>query len=243
MPAAKTSKKSVPLKKKAKAKKSKNTRKPLVNVKAPLKTKRPKKKIIKKIKKKSLPKKSRKKVEKKPDKRFSIPAYLFITLGIIFTIIPLIFYFNQTIQLALFNPKTTEIKHIKRTSPTEISIPSIKLTLKTRPTIISNNIWQIAEDGASYLSTSARPGEKGAIIMYGHNTPERFGPILDLTPGKTIILKTSDQKPHVYKIAKTLEVYPDKMDVFNQRDETLVIYTCAGFADLKRFIVIAKPII
>ncbi len=234
MPKIKNHKK-LPQSKKTKSPTPKKVNKSKHSAKAALISKTPKKKTPTK----KLSPKPKKQIRKKS--RFLNTAYVFMALGIIFIIVPVIFYFNQTIQLSLFNPKVSSVAHTTNNTPVAISIPAVNVDLKVKPTVISNYIWQIAPDGASYLSTSSRPGEKGAIILYGHNTPERFGPISALKPGETIILKTSDNKFHIYKISKTLTVYPDKMDVFNQKDETLVMYTCTGFADLKRFVVIAHP--
>jgi LPXTG-site transpeptidase (sortase) family protein len=162
---------------------------------------------------------------------------------ILFGILSVLFYFNQTIQLAFFTPKFQAAAQTNSSTPVEISIPAVNLKLNTKNTSIKNGVWEIAEKSASYLSTSAKPGQKSPIIIYAHNTEQLFGPILSLSPGATIILRTSDGKNHLYKINKTLEVYPSQMEVFDQKEEVLILYTCSGFADLKRFIVIAKPFI
>lgn len=169
-------------------------------------------------------------------------ALRLIILGVTLVTVPLLYYSNQTIQLTFLTPNVKAVTETSSLpSPSEISIPAVNLQLPVRGTKITNGVWEIAEGGVSYLSTSARPGQKGGIILYAHNTPERFGPLIILTPGKTIILRTEGGKNHIYTIEKTLEVYPHQMEVFEQKDERLVMYTCSGFADLKRFIVIAKP--
>jgi LPXTG-site transpeptidase (sortase) family protein len=160
--------------------------------------------------------------------------------GILFLSISLLWHFNQTIQLAFFTP---EVVPVKRTHPipTQLSIQKLNLNLPVEQTIIYNGVWQVSEY-VSHLTTSARPGEKGAIIMYGHNTLERLGPIRWLSKGDTIEVKTIDNKIHRYKIDQTMTVAPNRLDIFTKRaGETLIIYTCDGFADLQRFVLIALP--
>jgi len=183
----------------------------------------------------------RKKAAPKPLLPLKYFSLLFIAIGIIFLLIPGIFYINKTIQLTYFTPPFSRVSQSTLPKPISLSIPQIRLSLPLETTYISHNTWGIAKNGASYLDNSARPGENGAIILYGHNTDDRFGPIRWLTKGDKITLVTSDKKVHNYVIEKTLEVSPDEVTVFEQTSETLILYTCSGFADTKRFIVIAKP--
>jgi len=127
--------------------------------------------------------------------------------------------------------------------PTWISIPSIDMELPIVETALKGNTWGIADNGISHLNISARPGEEGPIILYGHNTNERFGPIRWLEVGKEITLTNGRNRSRQYKVVKTLEVSPSEVSVLlSQKGETLILYTCDGFADLQRFIVIAKPL-
>lgn len=185
--------------------------------------------------------------EKKSSFKFSLSprniSFALIIFGFFLLLVPGIFYLNQTIQLTYFNPTiSTTYSPSNHPIPSTITIPSIHLSLPVQRTFINHNTWGIAKNAASYLAISAKPGEKGAIILYGHNTNDRFGPILYLTKGQVIEVKTTDSKIHQYKITKTLEVSPSEVTVFNQTQETLVLYTCTGFADTKRFIVLATPI-
>lgn len=168
---------------------------------------------------------------------------ILLGLGTIFIIIPLFFYINEFVQLSFFTPKIPQVvqKHFSRL--VEIQIPSVDMDLSVEETAISGNTWQIANNGISHLAISSSPGENGPIILYGHNTNDRFGPIRWLTTSENIFLKTADGKTHAYKIIKTVDVNPDKTSIFSsEKGETLFLYTCDGFADLQRFIVVAKPV-
>ncbi len=165
---------------------------------------------------------------------------LFI-FGLLFLFISLFWHLNQTIQLAFFTPHVIPVKKI-HAIPTELIIKKVRIDLPLEETAINNGVWQIAENGVSHLTVSARPGENGPIIMYGHNTNDRLGPIRWLSKGDTIEINTADHKTYNYIIRQTMTVAPNKMDIFTQqKGETLILYTCDGFADLQRFVIIALP--
>lgn len=186
-------------------------------------------------------KESSNKLAMKPWSNVTMRTKVLFILGSLFLVTSVGWHVNQTIQLMFFTPKVTPVAKVYPI-PTEITIPKVEINLPIEETAINRGVWQISEKGASHLTISARPGEKGAIIMYSHNTNERFGPIRWLSIGDNIEIKTADGKNHVYKITQTMTVSPNKMDIFTQqKGETLIIYTCDGFADLQRFVLIAKP--
>lgn len=138
-----------------------------------------------------------------------------------------------------YQPHATASKH---GAPTFIAIKDSNIFLPVRETLIEGGIWQVADDGASHLATSNRPGENGTVIIYGHNTLAEFGSIPFMWIGETIVLSTADGKTFTYKVTKTSIVDPTDVDVLkSQHGETLILYTCYGFADLQRFVIIAKP--
>lgn len=174
---------------------------------------------------------------------------VFFVLGFLLLVVYLVLRINQEIQLSYITPKgldenkqtAQEKRHYPL--PTEIIIDKVNIDLPVEQAAIKNGVWEIGQKGASHLNISSRPGEPGAVIMYGHNTNDRFGPIRWLGSGDRIDVMTADGKKHTYKITQTMKVKPDKMDVFTQdRGEVLILYTCDGFADLERFIIVAKPI-
>lgn len=110
--------------------------------------------------------------------------------------------------------------------------------------LLENGNWTISDTEASYLSQSAKPGEKGNIIIYGHNKRSIMGNIRALKGNELITLTTKSGSVHQYKVEKLIEVNPDQTEYLEPtQEETLTLYTCSGFLDSKRFIVQAKPII
>lgn len=146
-----------------------------------------------------------------------------------------------------FTPKVADLPVVReqqRISPvTRIDIPKVGISLPVYRTIITNKTWGIAADGVSHLSESSNPGQEGPIILYAHNTRDRFGPIRWLNDGDIITLTTEDAKQHTYKIVERIKTSPDELSVFFKRKtETLYLFTCDGFADIDRYIVVAQPI-
>lgn len=174
-------------------------------------------------------------------KHLSLRTKLLFAIGCLLVLVPTFFYINEGVQLAFFTPKVPVIQK-QYPAPTWISVPSVQMELPIVEEAISRGSWGVADNGISHLNTSARPQEMGPIILYGHNTDDRFGPIRWLSVGAKITLTAGANKQYTYVVTKTLEVSPNQVSVLlSQKGETLILYTCDGFADLQRFVVIAKP--
>lgn len=126
--------------------------------------------------------------------------------------------------------------------PTEILIPSIKIDLKVDPGQIKNGVWLISSSTATYLDTSAAPGENGNTVIYGHNLKAIFGNLPYLSLGQKIIIKTKSGKLYNYIASQKYFVGPNRVDLVSPSDtEELTIYTCYGLFDSERAVVVAKP--
>lgn len=126
--------------------------------------------------------------------------------------------------------------------PVHIKIPWF-VDVSISQQVLVDNKWTIAEKEASHLSNSARPGEAGNIILYGHNTREILGNIRALKGNEIITLTSADGTNHQYQVEKIIEVNPNQVEyLLPTKEEVLTIYTCSGFMDQKRFIVRAKRI-
>ena len=111
---------------------------------------------------------------------------VFFIIGSLLVIIYFAMRLNQGIQLAFFTPQVTPVEsRVERTYaiPTKLIVDKVGIDLPIDEAAISNGAWQISDKGASHLNISARPGEKGRIILNGHNTNDRFGPIRWLNKG------------------------------------------------------------
>lgn len=127
--------------------------------------------------------------------------------------------------------------------PVNVTIPSISVSLPVDQSVIRNGIWEVSENGISHLATSSNPGVRGNIIMYGHNTDERLGALDEVKMGDEINLRTENGSVYSYKVTSIMIVNPSEIQKLTEyQDQTLTIYTCTGFADLKRLLVKAQRV-
>lgn len=128
-------------------------------------------------------------------------------------------------------------------NPVSINVAAIGLNLSIEESRIVNGVWEISYRGASHLDKSADPGEAGNIVIYGHNKNSLFGPIRWLKEGDLIEIKSEEGTLYNYRVAKIVITTPDDIEyVLSKSEEILTLYTCTGFADSKRFIVVAKRV-
>ncbi len=155
------------------------------------------------------------------------------------------FYARRVLSFHTANSPSAKVEVEKKlyAKPLSIEIASLKIVLPVAESGIVDGVWQISEKGASHLDTSANPGEGGNVVIYAHNKRVLFGPLRQIRKDAEITLVTEDGKSWNYKVVETVLVTPGDISFVTPRNaETLTLYTCAGFADSKRFIVIAKPV-
>lgn len=127
--------------------------------------------------------------------------------------------------------------------PTYIKMYPLGVDVKVKEALIVKDVWQVYPDAVSHLASSARIGEKGNLILYGHNKNEILGPIRWAKEGAIIELFDEAKNKYSYKVVKTDTVESDNLTyILPTSEETLTLYTCIGFLDSKRFIVVAKRI-
>lgn len=102
--------------------------------------------------------------------------------------------------------------------------------------------WSVTQDGANYANGSARPGQAGNIVIYGHNTSSVFGPLRNATIGQSVMLTDTAGSTHRYRISGIAIVGEgDTALLAPTSTETLTLYTCAGRHDSQRLVVRAVP--
>lgn len=167
-----------------------------------------------------------------------------IYLGLFFIFIFSAWRYHQ-IRILSFNNAEVEKADISTgVIPMHIKSYPVGIDVNIKPSAISKGVWAIHPHDANYLISSARIGDKGNIILYGHNKNEIMGPLRYIKEGAMIEILGSDGKNYKYVVSKTDTVSPDNLSyIENTSDETLTLYTCIGILDSKRFIVVAKPMI
>lgn len=131
--------------------------------------------------------------------------------------------------------QTTDVR------PTRMIIESANISVQIEEATIKNNRWPTSHSGVSYLSTSAVPGQKGNSVFYGHNWSGILGDLPKVVPGNIIRIDMSDGSVRQFIVEYTDTVEPSLTAIINQTsDSRITIYTCTGFLDSKRFVVVAK---
>ena len=127
--------------------------------------------------------------------------------------------------------------------PERIIIEEAQINVLLQESEIIDGIWEISEESASYLKTSAKPGGEGNIVIYGHNRKNIFANLIDKTEvGQLIEVETEDGNKHFYEVKEIKYVKPSDIEVVQPTDyEVLTVYTCAGFLNSQRFVLKAYP--
>jgi LPXTG-site transpeptidase (sortase) family protein len=164
---------------------------------------------------------------------FSIFCY---TLGIYNTWLQ-----NDPNRLAFTNysyDKTSSVN--TKGLPTRITIKELGINLPIIPAEIRNNQWDVTADGASYLTSSHLPGTDGNSIIYAHNWASLFGNLVNAKQGDVVEIAFADKSVKKFVIESTATVSPNESKFLApSQDKRITLYTCTGWLDSKRFIVVA----
>jgi len=93
------------------------------------------------------------------------------------------------------------------------------------------------------LLDSPIPGRIGNSIFYGHNWTSLLGNLVNAKPGQEISIAFGSGEIERFKISYVQVVKPSQTDILNQtNDRRITLYTCTGFLDSKRLVVVANLI-
>ena len=154
-----------------------------------------------------------------------------------------LYRFYQARILSFNAQEITKFSSTTGIKPVYIKIYPIGVDVAIKEAIIKDGVWAIYPDEAGHLATSAGIGDIGNMIIYGHNKDSVLGPIRWIKNGAKIEILGDNGKTYNYEVVKTDTVNPDNLQyILPQNKEVLTLYTCTGFLDGKRFVVIAKRI-
>ncbi len=129
------------------------------------------------------------------------------------------------------------------TPPNTIEIPSINLQLPIVPAIKEGSNWETTHKGISYLASTPEPGQKGNSVLYGHNWESLLKDLPSVRPGERIFITLKNGDKREFEVEYTAVVEPSESYIINSTNDTrITLYTCTGFLDSKRFVVVAKPV-
>lgn len=173
----------------------------------------------------------------------SLPLSLILFAGVCFTcFFGLKIYQRFQVNPLSFSENPVSGEQIPEEQlPSRIIIPSLKIDLPVFPAKAAETQWEIFETGASYLLGSGIPGKNGNVVIYTHNKRHLFGPILWIKKGAEIKIENKKDESFTYYVLETKTVSPQQIEVLlPTSDSSLTLYTCSGFMDSKRFVVVAK---
>lgn len=125
--------------------------------------------------------------------------------------------------------------------PAKIAIAKVGVELPVFPAKVAEDNWEVSDKGASYLLGSGFPGREGNVVIYGHNKNSLLGPIRWLSKDGEIKIVNKKGEEFIYHVVETKTVSPETVAVLAPtQDATLTLYTCTGFLDRERFVVVAK---
>ncbi len=155
----------------------------------------------------------------------------------------LVFQRNNPNRIAFAQKEsiTTEEKEINESLlPVILRISSLDIDLPIYESFIKDKKWEVSNKGVSFLKSSVLPGDKGNSILYGHNWTNLLGNLTKIKTGEVVEIVFSDNTKKEFVVTLIQEVDPDDISILNNtNDNRVTIYTCSGFLDSKRFVVVA----
>nr|MDQ3008873.1 sortase [bacterium] len=153
------------------------------------------------------------------------------------------YFYAQTILSFRAVPISNYTIENRRAAATSVSISSAAIELPITAGEIKDGIWQVANDTATHLRSSANPGEMGNIVIYGHNKRQIFGGLHTVKVGDIVTLSTSEGQVIQYEVKDISVVEPSEITtVLPTEYEVVTIYTCTGFFDSQRLVIKAFPL-
>lgn len=147
--------------------------------------------------------------------------------------------FSQTSPKGQINITATE----REVKPIKLYVPKLGKTLGIVDGVYEDGHWTIAPTGVSYLISSAPFTSPGNSVLYGHNTQDILGGLWRIEANDPIYVVLDSGDFVKYQVVEEKEIKPEEVQILNQTSDTrLTIYTCSGFLDQARFVVVATKV-
>ena len=124
--------------------------------------------------------------------------------------------------------------------PKRITIPKLSIDLEVNEANIIDGFWEVFDTKAGWGKGSSPPGFVGNQVIFAHARKGLFGNLDKIEINDNIYVFNEGER-YLYNVTEIMEVYPGETEVISMTDdERLTLYTCSGFRDQKRLVVIAK---
>jgi sortase A len=132
--------------------------------------------------------------------------------------------------------------HLRAAKPVAVTIPHATISMPVVESQIVNGLWQTADHQANFLGSGARPTEGSNTVIYAHNRVGMFRNLHQVAIGDQIIVTNEKNETLSYTAQEIHTVTPDQIEVVLPTDhEQLTLYTCTGWLDRFRLVVVAVP--
>jgi len=140
---------------------------------------------------------------------------------------------------------------LEKTTPSRVIVPDLGIDLEVSRSEIVDGYWEVFLDKAGWGIGSGFPGEVGNQVIFAHAREGQFLPLRSIESGMKIYVlagpteqSSAELSWFEYEVNEITEVLPsDTQVIAPSEDERLTLYTCSGFKDSQRLIVVAKRII
>ena len=175
-------------------------------------------------------------------KRSNFGFNVYLLSGLLLISIFSVWRYHQQ-RILSFNVSEVAKVNFSGVKPVHVKAYPVGVDVSIKDGVIKDGVWAIYPKDAVYLLGSAGLGDSGNTIIYGHNKDDVLGPIRWVKLGSIIEVLGSDGSTYKYKVVKIDEVDPNNLSYIQPtKSEILTLYTCTGFLDSKRFIVVAERI-
>lgn len=184
---------------------------------------------------------------------FLLSGILFIGLGFYFSQNQSVSNSNSTIAKNSVSQNSEPIKLDKsylgnqkvnksKNPPVRIIIPSLDINIPVKEARVINGYWEVFPDSAGFGLGSSYPDEDGNQVIFAHARKGLFLSLKSAKVGQTVYILTKD-KWYNYQISEIKEILPAQTEVISPTIQSrLTLYTCSGFSDEKRLIVVANKV-
>ncbi|KKR28773.1 MAG: Sortase family protein [Candidatus Woesebacteria bacterium GW2011_GWA1_39_8] len=145
---------------------------------------------------------------------------------------------NEPVKVEGFNQTSESFTNY----PERIVIPGAGIDLPVKKADIVRGYWEVFDDSAGWGGGSGLPGQIGNQVIFAHARQGLFLPLKNVHLGDRVYVLAAEGW-FSYIATDIKEVYPSQVEVIKPTDdETLTLYTCSGYQDTKRLIVVAKRV-
>lgn len=139
-------------------------------------------------------------------------------------------------------PESQLQEDIAFTKPKTVYIPAMAEILSVSDGYVEGDRWSTSQIGVSYYISSAIPGQ-GNTVIYGHNIKGILGGLWRVQEGDYIYVVLTNGDFVKYQVFERKEIEPTQVRILDRtNDSRLTLYTCSGFLDTARFVVVAREV-